>query len=255
MLAFLAAARMQLWRVARNPTDLLMLVTIPFFTVIIMSITIEAGRQDLLGHAVVAPILIGMWMFAVMLAGDIVDEERWTGTLEPLVATPAGLQPVVLGRILTISGLGLLPVAETWLVAYLVFGVAPTVAHPWHFAGALVATSIATGATATVFAPLFVLARSALYFKNAMGYPFYILSGSLVPVSSFLEWLEPLSRVIFLTWGADLLRDAVLAPEVGAFGARVAIVLGLGLAGGLFGRYLLARILRRVRETGTLGHA
>lgn len=255
MHAFLASVRFQGWSIRRNPGDLLMLVTGAFFTVIFVSITLNADRPDLLGHAVLAPILIQLWMTGVTLGGEIIDRERSLGTLEATVAAPANLQTLVLGRIVTITGLGLVPVAEVWLVTWVVFGVVPPLHHPAVFVVGIVATSIAMACTTTIFAALFVLARSAVQFTNAMGYPFYILAGLMVPVAMLPEWLQPLSRAVFLSWSADLLRDALSVEPVADVGLRVAVILALGAAGYVVGRVLLRAVLDRVRALGTTTYA
>ena len=52
-------------------------------------------------------------------------------------------------------------------------------------------------------ATVFVLARTAMLFTNALGYPFYILGGVLVPVAFLPGWLRPVSRLVFLSWSSD----------------------------------------------------
>jgi ABC-2 type transport system permease protein len=92
-------------------------------------------------------------------------------------------------------------------------------------------------------------------FQNSLNYPFYVLGGVMVPVSFLPGWLEPVSRAVFLSWSADLLRDALAPPAIPYLLPRLAAVLGLGLAGYATGVWLLHRAVDRLRKTGSLSHA
>lgn len=133
-------------------------------------------------------------------------------------------------------------------------GVEVVVHHPVVFVAALVLTVIATSGTALIMSCTFVLARTARTFQNSLSYPFYVLGGVVVPVALLPDWLEPLSRAVYLSWASDLLRDT-LAPEPLADPVVSLVAIGaLGLGGYLVGRWLLGRIEARVRRTGTLAY-
>ncbi|WP_155859362.1 ABC transporter permease [Cellulomonas sp. KRMCY2] len=255
MRAALAGARMQLWRARRSPDDLQILFTTPFFAIVLLGMTLAAGRDDLLGHALLAPVLMGLWMFSIALAGDVLLEEKGGGTLELAISSPTSLLWVVLGRIGSVTMLGLLPMVETYLVARLLFRVEVEVPHPGVFTVAALATTFAMAGTSTLISAWFVLARGGGMFANFLSYPVYILSGVMVPVAFLPDWIEPLSRLVFLTWGAELLRDSLEPGPVSDVGLRLAVVVGLGLVGLAAGQGLVRLALRRVRELGTVSSA
>jgi ABC-2 type transport system permease protein len=250
-----AAFRFELAVLRRSPGDLMVLVNTPILTVIFLAIARSAGRPELAGFAVLAPAVMALWAMAVMVSGEVVDAERWSGTLELLLASPASLPLVVVGRIGAVTLLSLFGLVEAWLVAWLGFGTLIAVRHPAVFAAALLATVVATAAWAAAMAAIFVAGRSARTFQNAISYPFYVLGGALVPVALLPGWLQPLSRVVYLSWASDLLRDSLATGPVGDVPGRLAAVLGLGLAGGLLGALLLGRVVDRVRRTGTASFA
>jgi ABC-2 type transport system permease protein len=250
-----AAFRFELAVLRRSPGDLMVLVNTPLLTVIFLAITRSADRPDLAGYAVLAPAVMGLWGMAVLVSGEVVDTERWSGTLELLLATPASLPLVIVGRIAAVTAISLLTLVEAGLVAWLGFGVVVVVHHPVVFITALLATAVATAAWAAAMAAIFVAGRSARTFQNAISYPFYVLGGALVPVDLLPGWLQPVARLVYLSWASDLLRDAVEPGPVAAVPARLAAVLGLGLAGGVLGALLLGRVVDRVRRTGTVTFA
>jgi ABC-2 type transport system permease protein len=241
----------------RSFGEMVVLVTAPLMTLVFLAITRHAGRDDLAPYAVLAPALIVLWGTALQISGEIVAREREFGALEALVAAPASFGAVTTGRIAAVTLLSLVGFAESWLAAWLVFGVVVTIWHPVAFTAALVVTGLAMAGTASIMAALFVLARSARAFQNSLNYPFYVLGGVMVPVSLLpgAFWLEPVSKAVFLSWSADLLRDALSPAAVPDLLPRLGVVLALGAIGYLLGVVLLRRAVDRLRRTGTMGYA
>jgi ABC-2 type transport system permease protein len=226
---------------------------VPMFTITVLAIVRQAGRDDLTAYALMAPVLIALWALALLDAGEIVSSDRYEGTLEPTVAAPAGTAAVVLGRILAVTVVALVGFGEVWLVARVAFAVTIPFHHPLAFGLTLAATAAAVSGTAVVMAAIFVLSRSPRTFQNSLSFPFYVLGGVLVPVSFLPGWLRPLSSLVFLSWSADLLRASLSPRPVHDLALRLAVILALGAAGFAVGWVLLAWILRRVRADGSLG--
>jgi ABC-2 type transport system permease protein len=252
MLAFRAALRFQLLLIKNNPDYLLDIATAPIYTVIFLSVVQSAGRPDLAAHAVLAPALITLWWQSLMTSGEVIDSDRHYGVLEPLIATPASLHSIVLGRIAGVTLLSLFAFVESWLAARLLFGVTVGIPHPLLFFVALVVTAFAMAGTSAIMAGLFVRARTARTFQNSLSYPFFVLGGVMVPVALLPDWIEPLSRIVFLSWSSDLLRDSLGAGPVNNAAARIGIILVLGVVGIAVGRWLIGSLLERVRALGTL---
>lgn len=248
------AIRLQLRIVASDRGYLNEILANPFFAIIFLGIVRAARREDLTSFAVVAPVLITLWAMALEISGDVVDSDRWLGILEGVVATPAGFPTVVLGRVLAVTMLSLVGVAETWSVARVGFGVHLILDDPVVLVATLFVTALATAGTSVVMAGVFVLARTARTFQNTLNYPIYLLAGVLVPISYLPGWVRPLGRLIYLSWSADLLREALRPGPVQNVLPRLGVILLLGLAGLAVGRVMLGIVLRRVRALGTLGY-
>jgi ABC-2 type transport system permease protein len=252
--AFLAGMAIQIRLMRVYPDALIPFFTAPLFTVIFLTIFRHAGREDLTGYAAIAPVFIALWWLALFQSGWVITHERWSGTIELLVASPSDFAATVLGRILATTLLGVISFVEAWLVARLIFGAAVTIRHPWAFMATVVVTLAAMAATAVLMAALFVLTRSAATFSNSASYPFYVLGGILVPVSLLPAWLRPVSSIVFLSWSTDLLRATLRAGPVHHLAFRLVMVLLLGACGFGAGMVLLRWILRRVRGNGELGY-
>ncbi|MYU25369.1 ABC transporter permease [Streptomyces sp. SID8352] len=252
MRLFLTAVRWQLLLARTSPDTLQVCLTAPLLTVVFLAVSESSGRPDLSAYAVVAPTLMSLWLLSLYTAGELIAEERAQGTLEGMVAAPASFGVVVLGRLCAVTAVGLVAFAESWLTAGVVFGRWLALPHPVATLACLLATGAATAATASILSPLFVLMPSARIVQNTLSYPFYLLSGVLVPVSEFPGWLRPVARTVFLSWSSDLLRDSLAPAPLPSVLPRLAAVLLLGAAGGLLGLVLLRRVLTTVRRLGTL---
>ena len=255
MKGFRAGLRSQFATLAHSPNALLTLVTMPISTVMLVAVVRHAGRADLLGHTLVAPILMAQWAMALLVAGELVETERWYGTLELVVASPTSFAVLLAGRVAAVCALGTVAFVEVWAVAALGFGLDVTVAHPGLFLAAAAATTLAVTGWATVLAAGLVLTRSAHVLRNSLTFPVYVVGGVLVPVSFLPGPLPALSRAVFLSWSADLLRAAYDRGPVSDSVARLLIILGFALAGFVLGNALLHRSLGCLRASGRLGIA
>ncbi|MDQ0958585.1 MULTISPECIES: ABC transporter permease [unclassified Streptomyces] len=248
----LAAARLQLAMSRRDPEHLLVLVTTPLFALIFMSIGTAAGREVTVADAVVAPGLIGLWYVSLDVAGALVSVERWQGRLELLLAAPVDPVGVIFGRVAVITTIGALTFAEAWAVASWYAHRLLTVAEPGRFLLGLVLTCLAMAATAVLVSAFFTISRVRFVILTSLSYPVYILGGVVVPPGSLPEWLRPLTTVVFLSHGSDLLRHAATGRGDAGGPADLLLLVVLGTAAMLVGSVLMARIVTRLRRNGTV---
>lgn len=252
--ALRAGLTLQLRMFRSDPDALMPLLTAPLFAVVFLSIVRNAGRDDLTAYAVLAPVLIALWWLALAQAGTIVEGDRGQGVIEAAIATPSSYPLVVLGRVLIVTVVGLSSFIEVWLIARFAFGLEVPIHHPWTLGLTLTATALAMVGTSVIIAAVFVLTRTATTLLISLTWPFHVLGGVLVPVSFLPDWIEPVTRIVFLSWSSDLLRASLDSAPIGDLGARLVTIVLLGGGGYLLGRLLLERFLRRARLQGTLGH-
>ncbi|WP_371500534.1 ABC transporter permease [Kitasatospora sp. NBC_00374] len=252
MITFWGSVRFQLTLARHSPDVLLIFVRTPLTTLVLLSISEYAGRRDLAPYSIMAPVLMTLWDMALLIAGEVITKERSWGTLEALIATPARLPVVVLGRIVAVTTVSLLSMGEAWLVARGAFGISLSIEHGPLFALCLTVSSLAMAGTATLMSALFVLAPNARLMQNTLTYPFYLLAGVLVPASMLPDWVRPLSSAVFLTWSADLLRRTLTPGPVPDAARSLAVIAALGLAGAAAGVLAITAMLRRAKAAGTL---
>lgn len=244
------------FRIARTePHALIPLFTAPLFAVIFLLIVRQAERSDLQSDALIAPVLVTFWWVALQHAGHLITGDRYEALLEPLITTPTSFGSVLFGRVLALMGLALISTLEVWAVGRFGFGVSIPFEHPGALALTLLATALATAGTSVAFAAVFVLTRNAYTFTNSLSFPLYLLGGVFVPVTLLPSWIQPVSRVVFMSWSADLMRSSVREPPISDFWPRLAMILVLGGAAFLLGQRILFLVLRRMRVRGELATA
>lgn len=248
-----SVVRAQVLMSRRNIEDLFPILTIPLTSAAALAVLQYSGREDLAGYALVAALLMSIGQMSFFVGSEILANERQGQTLELVVASPTSYYVPLVARIVVLSSVGILGFVEAWLIARFVFGLTVRVFHPGLVLATLVLTIFAGSVTALITSTLFCFGKTTRTYQNAVSGPLYLLGGVLVPVSYLPDAIEPFSRVIFLYWSAELLR-AGLAPDPPQ---NVAMGLGaicvLGIAGGLAGSMLFARLLRHLRREGTLG--
>lgn len=255
MQGFLAGFRVELRLLLANPDSFIPLLTAPLFTLIFLAIVRHGGRHDLQPDALMAPVLMTLWWFALYEGGKVVTSDRWEGLLESVLAAPVSFASVIFGRIAAMMGFGLIGFFEVWGVGEAFFGVGIPFEHPTALALTLLVTVFAMAATAVVFAALFVMTRNATTFTNSASFPFYVLGGVFVPIAILPGWIRWVSPAIFLSWSSDLLRASLRTAEMHDFWGRLGMVALLGCASLAIGRVVLSIVLRRMRVTGELATA
>ena len=183
------AVRAQFSMSRRNVYDLVPIVMQPAYTLVLMAVFVYAGREDLSAYAMVATMLMGVAATAIFIASDLMTREQDFQTFELTIASPAPFPAIILSRMLVITSISLIGIAESWLIIRFVFGVSLAIHHPWVFAATMLLTAFAAAGTALIPAALFSFARSARTYQNSITYPVYIFSGILVPLTVFPDWL------------------------------------------------------------------
>ena len=253
--ALRAAFRLQIQIIRRVPDYITYQITSPLLTVVFLLIIRQSGRTELVPFAVVGPVLIGLWATSLMIAGEVITSDRGSGVFEALVATPAPLPALVLGRVGASTLLGLVTFAETWFVVVVLMREPLPLPHPLVLFAALGATAAAMAGHAVLMAATFVLGQSSRPFQRALSWPFYLLGGVMVPVALLPEWVQPMSNAVFLSWSGGLLRDALSSDPISDVLFRLVIVLALGALALVVGWALTGRMVARARSLGTMTYA
>lgn len=198
-----------------------------------------------------------VWFYAriVLLhtSADLVSEAS-AGTLEQMYMSPISAEVLLLGRLFAML------VATTLLVCLPTLGLILLlhIHTPFHWEGILILLLTLAG----LFGFTMVLTGAALVFKqigalaDLMQNILLFLSGSLVPISRFPDWLTAVARTLPITQGIIVLREVVLdgqsLPAVWMNGSLIWLIGHSALY--CCGGWLIFKLCERVaKQQGSLG--
>jgi ABC-2 type transport system permease protein len=213
----------------------------------------RTGGQQFVLFGIIGSGLIGLWNTNIWSSGWIIETERWEGTLELLMATPALWEDVLIGKSLANASLSAASMGIVFAVATYAFRVPIVIKQPLAFGVSLALTVAALTCLGLLLGALFVLSRAANRAGEVLNYPIFILSGMFFPLTVLPLWTRPLSLILAPTWSAQGLRWGVGIPTGWPVVEHSALVT-LALLYYLIARPLYQTVERKVRAEGTLGH-
>lgn len=236
----------------RTPNYWMAMVTTVPQVILFLSVVDAFDRPDLITNALMAPILMTMWSTSLWTGGSVMRDDRWLGLLEihAAAAQPYGL--VVAARVGAVVMLSLLVIPITLITAALTYGIDTQVNHPGLLFSTMLITALAVTGTGIIFSSMTILSRAANTFQSAASYPFLLLGGVFVPLELLPEWVQPLGRIVFLSWASDLVRDSVSAQVVEDVILRMGALIVLGVIGYVAGQRLIKVVLHKVRISGEI---
>jgi len=150
--------------------------------------------------------LTGLWSSLLFISGGNINRERWSGTLESLVAIPTPFEVIVFGKNLAnvVQSLGSMVLG--YFIAAYAFGYSLEIQQPLMFIASLFLSVVAFISFGLVIAPIFVMNPGVRAWQNAMEYPVYVLCGFLFPVALLPGWTTPISYFLPPYWAAVALH-------------------------------------------------
>jgi ABC-2 type transport system permease protein len=218
--AILTGVRLHMKQASRNAFDLSGVIVWPILYASI-AYYLLGGKDDpslLLSASLGASVML-MWSLVVVSSSGALEQQRWQGTLELVVAAPTPLT-AVMGPICVAGALvGAYAIGATLLWGALFFDVPVSIEHPLAFALAIPACALAVGMLGLIMAATFVLYRASFHLGIATQYPVWIVTGLLVPLSFLPDFVRPISWLLAPTWGFRGIKEAALGgtpwPDIG----------------------------------------
>jgi ABC-2 type transport system permease protein len=209
--AFLSGMRIHVLQFTRNAFDISGVVLWPILYASIAYYLLGAKNDpDVLLSASLGASVMAMWSIVVIGSSGSLENQRWLGTLELLVAAPVPFA-ITLAPITIASGIvGGYSLLSTLAWGTLLFEVPLAIDDPVAFAAGVVACVLAIGMLGLVTAATFVAYRAAFSLGVSLQYPVWIATGLLVPLSILPEFVGPISWFLAPTWGFRAIREGAL---------------------------------------------
>jgi hypothetical protein len=166
----------------------------------------------------------------------------------------------LLGKILGNTLLAVLSVLLSWVYSAGLLGVRMTVASPWLLLVTFAIAIFAFVGFSLMLALLFTLSRNANAIANGLGYPLYVVSGLLFPLTMLPAWALPFGLILPLAWAREALRWAITGPVAaptlltGSWGVAIIGLLAVGITYFVAAFWLYRYVFdRKLRQLGQLG--
>ena len=190
-------------------TDGFILFTVLFQPIIIALLGLWMLKDkggDAAMFVVVGSGLTGLWSSLLFISGNSINAERWSGTLESLVAIPTPFEVIVFGKNLANVVQSLLSMVLGYFIAAFAFGYSLHIQQPGLFVVSVVLAVIAFISFGLIIAPIFVMNPGVRAWQNAMEFPIYVMCGFLFPIALLPGWTTPISYLLPPYWAAVALH-------------------------------------------------
>jgi ABC-2 type transport system permease protein len=181
-----------------------------------------------------------------------VANERWFGTLGPLLASPANRAAVFLGRGVPVLANGLLVSAFTFGAGVLLLGFRPGAGSIPALAVIVLVTVTSCTCFGMLLGSIGLRAKDFFFAANLAYFLMLLFCGVNVPLASLPGWMSAVGRCLPLTHGIAAAREVAAGRSLGSVAGLVWTELGVAVAYAV-AAYLLFRVLEREsRRTAVL---
>ncbi len=183
---------------------------------------------------------------------NITSEEKWQGTLIPLIATPANRFPLFLGRASFQILNGIATIAVGFFYANYIFGVDMSRTDFAALTIVILITSLTMTGFGLMLGSVGLFMRTAMIIANIFLFIGLLVCGVNFPVTDLPVWLQPVSYAIPMTYGTLAARAAVNGAGIVELTPVLLQEAGAGVASILAGYVLFVGFELLARRRGTL---
>ena len=208
-----------------------------FFTYLGRFRDLESDAYFVVGNAVQSCSMAGVYASTMTIAN-----ERWMGTLSPLLASPANRIALFLGRSVPLIANGLFVSAVGFGVSRLLLDFSPATSTIPALAGVVAVSVVSCTAFGLLLGSAGLRARDVLFGANLAYFLMLLFCGVNVPLGELPGWMEAVGRSLPLTHGIEAAREVAAGAAIGEVRGLVLTEIGIGAAYAA-GAYLLFRVL------------
>lgn len=226
---------------------ILPLVQISFFAILAQYIGYPSSEVQ---YIVVGNALQVMSYASVFSVANITSQDKWQGTLQTLMVTPANRMALLVGRATFQAGLSAVIVLAGLLYAAIFFGVSFAYADVAGVLLVIAITSVTMMSFGLLISSIGLFMRTAMVVANVFLFLTMLVSGVNFPVSSLPLWLQPIGYAIPMTYGTTAIRLAIGGAPLGSIAPQLGYEILSGAGVLMVGYILMVGFERLARKTG-----
>jgi ABC-2 type transport system permease protein len=183
---------------------------------------------------------------------NITSEEKWQGTLIPLIVTPANRFPLFVGRAMIQILNGMATIAVGFFYASAVFGVDLSGTNLPALTLVVFITALAMTGFGLMLGSIGLYLRTAMIIANVFLFIGLLVCGVNFPVTDLPVWLQPVSYAIPMTYGTIAARAAVRGSGIFELAPILIQEIAAGAGSLLVGYMLFLAFEALARRRGTI---
>ncbi len=221
-----------------------------FFYLLAVSVyhTLVQAQYTVIGNAVQS-----MSFAAVFAVANITSQDKWQGTLQNLIVTPANRMALFIGRASFQIFMSAIIVVAAFIYSDFVFGISFAHADFAALGIAIVITSVTMISFGLLISSIGLFMRTAMIVANIFLFLTMLVSGVNFPVTTLPVWLQPVSWSIPMTYGVIAAREAIQGASVFSLGTVFLEEIIDGVVVLFLGYLLMKGFERLARKSGRLG--
>jgi ABC-2 type transport system permease protein len=223
------------------------LFQIIFFTKLGQYAHAEPAAFYIVGNAIQACAMSSVYGMTMSVAN-----ERWFGTLGPLLASPANRAAVFLGRGVPVLANGLLVSAFTFAAGVLILGFRPSASAWLPLAAIVVVTVTSCTCFGMLLGSIGLRAKDFFFVANLAYFLMLLFCGVNIPLADLPGWMSAIGRCLPLTHGIGAARQVAAGASLGDVGGLVATEAGIALAYAGAAYFLFRFLERESRRSAVL---
>lgn len=206
-----------------------------------------AAQYTVIGNAVQS-----MSFAAVFAVANITSQDKWQGTLQNLMVTPANRMALFIGRASFQIFMSAVITVAALIYAHFLFGVSFANTDYAALGIAIMLTSVMMISFGLLISSIGLFMRTAMIVANIFLFLTMLVSGVNFPVSTLPIWLQPISWAIPMTYGVEAARGAIQGASVFSLGIIFLQEFIDGIAVLFAGYFLLKGFESLARKSGRL---
>ena len=181
-----------------------------------------------------------------------VANERWFGTLGPLLASPANRAAVFLGRGVPVLANGLLVSGFTFVAGTVLLGFRPGLHAVPTLALVVAVTVVSCTAFGMLLGSIGLRAKDFFFAANLAYFLMLLFCGVNIPLDVLPGWMGAVGRCLPLTHGIAAAREVAAGASLTHVSGLVGTEIGIGVAYAVAGLALFRVLERESRRSAVL---
>jgi ABC-2 type transport system permease protein len=232
---------------------LTMKIVLPFSQMAFFVLVAQyGGRANMIPFIAIGNAVQSLCWNTVFAVVNITGQDKWDGTLQLVLSTPAQRLPLFIGRAMVHVFDGLVSVAFSLIFAAFVFGVSFANADLFALVVVLLLTSLTMGGFGLLIGGLSFYFRDPMVFANIFTFVLLIFCGINFEVQALPQGIQFVSYLIPLTYGVQAGRQVIDGSTLVGVSSLIGGMLITGLISYGLGYAFFRMFEKTARKTGRL---